>query len=106
MLCARQLGTASVPAGIGQITAKEAAMQTVVTRHQPKVQESPRYQVGDVVIYRGYAMKVWTVLNMSVALHPSQSPGLYYVLKGEGMHAHAYFIIPASEVEMTLPLAA
>jgi hypothetical protein len=81
-------------------------MQTVVTRHQPKVQESPRYQVGDVVIYRGYAMKVWTVLNMSVALHPTQTPGLFYVLKGEGMHAHAYFIIPSTEIETSLPLAA
>lgn len=81
-------------------------MQTVVTRQQPKTQESPRYQVGDVVTYRGYAMKVWTVLNMSVALHPSQSPGLFYVLKGEGMHAHAYFIVPSVEVEMTIPLAA
>jgi hypothetical protein len=81
-------------------------MQTVVTRHHTKTQESPRYQVGDVVIYRGYAMKVWTVLNMSVALHPSQTPGLFYVLKGEGMHAHAYFIVPSAEVETTIPLAA
>lgn len=81
-------------------------MQTMITRQQPKAQSCPRFQVGDVVVYRGYAMKVWTVLNLSVGLHSAQAPGIFYALKGDGMHAHAYFVVPATEIEVALPLAA
>ena len=81
-------------------------MQATFIRQQPQVQESPSFQVGDVVFYHGCAMKVWTVLNLSVGLHPDQSPGLYYVLKAARMHDDAYFIAPATEIEVALPLAA
>ena len=81
-------------------------MEATFIRQQPKVQESPRFQVGDVVFYHGCAMRVWTVLNLSVALHPSQPPGLFYVLKAARMHEDAYFILPADEIEVALPLAA
>lgn len=65
----------------------------------PYLAESAPIHIGDVVVYRSYPMKVWTMLNMSVGLHPGQAPGVYYVLKGNGMHPHAYFIVPASDVE-------
>lgn len=81
-------------------------MQAMFSRQQPKIQESPRFQVGDVVFYHACAMKVWTVLNLSAGLHPNQAPGLFYVLKAARMHDDAYFIIPASEIEVALPLAA
>lgn len=81
-------------------------MQATYTHQQPQVQASPRFQVGDVVFFHGCAMKVWTVINLSTGLHPTQAPGLFYVLKAARMHDDAYFIIPASEIEVPLPLAA
>ena len=81
-------------------------MQATSLQRRTQVQESPRFQVGDVVFYHGCAMKVWTVLNLTVALHPSQPPGLYYVLKAARMHDDAYFILPADAIEVALPLAA
>ena len=81
-------------------------MQTTIARHQLRIQECPHYQVGDIVTYRGYAMKVWVVLNLSVPMQPTQAPGLFYALQGDRMHAHAYFIVPATEIEAALPLAA
>ena len=81
-------------------------MQPTTARHQIRIQECPRYQVGDVVTYRGCALKIWVVLNLSVPMRPTQAPGLFYVLQGERMHADAYFIVPAAEIEAALPLAA
>lgn len=81
-------------------------MQATAMRQQTQMQESPRFQVGDVVFFHGCAMAVWTVLNLSVALHPTQPPGLYYVLKAARMHDDAYFIVPAGGIEVALPLAA
>ena len=81
-------------------------MPATAMRQQPQVQESPRFQVGDVVFFHGCAMKVWTVLSLSVALHPHQPPGLYYVLKAARMHDDAYFVVPANAIEVALPLAA
>ena len=81
-------------------------MQPTIARHHIAIQECPHYQVGDVVTYRGYAMKIWVVLNLTVPLHPTQAPGLFYALKGDRMHPHAYFLVPAAEIETPLLLAA
>ena len=62
--------------------------------------------IGDCVVYRGYALKVWSILSLSVGLHPDQAPGLFFVLKGEGMSKNLYFIVPVGDVERPATLTA
>ena len=72
----------------------------------PYVAAPAQVHIGDWVSYRGYAVKVWSILNLTVVLHPDQQQGLFYILKGEGMHKHIHFVVPAADVDQPQTFAA
>ena len=81
-------------------------MRTADAWNQPNTRTRPPYQVGDIVAYQGFAMRIWMVLDLNNGLPPDGAPGLYYALRGNGMPARVYFVVPSAAIDPPLPLVA